>query len=78
MYLDYELSFMSQSGCADFKEGITPSTFLGDHLWSLQHYIDNYQDEGTLSEKTEQFLMDIGITAEEIAAIRTIMLEENA
>lgn len=76
LYFDYELSFMSQSGCNDFVDGITPSTFLGDHFWSLYNYIDNYEDEGTLSEKTESFMLDLGITAEEIAAIRSIMLEE--
>lgn len=76
MYMDYELSFMSKSGCQDFTDGITPSTFLGNHLWSLYNYIDNYEDEGTLSEKTEQFMLDLGITADEIKAIKTIMLEE--
>ena len=76
LYLDYELSFLSQSGCADFKEEITPNTFLGDHLWSLYHYIDHYKEEGTLSEKTEQFMLDIGITSEEIASIKAIMLED--
>jgi len=76
LQLDYELSFLSQSGCADFKEGITPSTFMGDPFWSLYHYIDNYKEEGTLSEKTEQFMLDIGITSEEIASIKAIMLED--
>ena len=76
LYLDYELSFLSQSGCADFKEEITPNTFLGDHLWSLYHYIDHYKEEGTLSEKTELFMLDIGITSEEIASIKAIMLED--
>lgn len=75
LQLDYELSFMSKSGCADFKDGIAPSTFMGDHFWSLYRYIDNYKDEGTLSEKTEQFMLDIGVTTEEIASIKTIMLE---
>ena len=76
LYMDYELSFLSQSGCADFKDGITPSTFLGAHLWSLYNYIDHYKEEGTLSEKTEQFMLDIGITVEEIASIKAIMLED--
>ena len=76
LYMDYELSFLSQSGCADFKGEITPSTFLGDHLWSLCNYIDHYKEEGTLSEKTEQFMLDIGITSEEIASIKAIMLED--
>lgn len=75
LYLDYELSFMSQAGCNDFKDGITPSTFLNNAFWSLYTYIDNYQAEGTLAEKTERFLLDIGITEEEIETIKVIMLE---
>ena len=77
LYLDYELSFMSQAGCNDFVDGVTPSTFLGDHFWSLYSYIDNYVDEGTLSDKVEAFMLDIGITEKELASIKTIMLEDN-
>ena len=77
LYLDYELSFMSQAGCNDFVDGITPSTFLSDHFWSLYSYIDNYVDEGTLSDKVEAFMLDIGITEKELVSIRTIMLEDN-
>lgn len=66
---------MSQAGCNDFVDGVRPSTFLSDHFWSLYSYIDGYTDEGTLAEKTEQFMLDLGITAEEIASIRTILLE---
>ena len=77
LYLDYELSFMSQSGCNDFVDGVTPSTFLSNHFWSLYSYIDNYVDEGTLSDKVEAFMLDIGMTEEELASIRTIMLEDN-
>lgn len=77
LYLDYELSFMSQAGCNDFVDGVTPTKFLGDHFWSLYSYIDNYTDEGTLSDKVEAFMLDIGVTEEELTAIRTILLEEN-
>lgn len=76
LQLDYELSFMSKSGCADFKDGITPSTFMCDPYASLYNYIDRYCDDGTLSDKTEQFMLDIGITSEEIASIKAIMLED--
>lgn len=76
LYLDYELSFMSQAGCNDFKGEITPSTFLYSHFWSLYTYIDNYEGGETFAEKTERFLLDVGITEEEIEAIKTIMLEK--
>ncbi len=76
LYLDYELSFMSQAGCNDFIEGVTPSKFLGDHFWSLYSYIDNYSNEGTLSDKVEAFMLDIGVTEEEIASIKAILLVE--
>lgn len=77
LYLDYELSFMSQAGCNDFKDGITPSTFLYSHFWSLYTYIDNYEGGETFAEKTESFLLDVGITEEEILEIRSILLTEN-
>lgn len=72
LYLDYELSLMSASGCT----GIAPSYFIDTPLANLYNYINNYNSEGTLADKTEQFMIDLGVRAEEIAAIRDIMLEE--
>lgn len=76
LQLDYELSFMSKSGCNDFRDGIAPSAFMGNHFASLYTYIDRYCDEGTLAEKTEQFMLDLGITEAEIETIKSIMLEK--
>lgn len=72
LYLDYELSFLSAAGCT----GIAPSYFMDSPLSSLYNYINNYSNKETLAEKTEQFMLDLGVTADEIASIREIMLEE--
>ena len=39
-------------------------------------YIYNNYEGDTFSEKVEDFLLDIGVTADEIASIKEIMLEE--
>ena len=81
LLLDYELSFMSEAGCRD---GQTPATMMDAYITEMIDYINYYDfsfnDEGkdtkTFAEKTESFLLDIGITEEEIQAIRAILLEE--
>lgn len=72
LYLDYELSFLSASGCT----GIAPSYFMDSPLKDLYNCINSYSTEGTLADKTELFMLDLGVTADEIASIREIMLEE--
>lgn len=76
LYLDYELSFLSKAGCADFKEDSRPETYVMHSLRSLYDYIDRYKEDGSFSEKTEQFMLDLGVTADEITAIKAIMLDE--
>ena len=73
LYHDYELSFFSVSGC---KDGATVSNMIGN-FGHLYRYIAYYGDMNrTLSEQTEQFLLDIGITKSEIDSIRSILLEK--
>lgn len=74
LYLDYELSYLSTRGCMD--KNSPPSFAVGQIFTSLYNMIDHYRIEGTLAEKTEAFLLDMGVTKNEIASIRSIMLEE--
>lgn len=72
LFMDYELSFFSEVGCADNQ---TPAYMVGTPFTSLYNYIKNY-GKGTLQENTEKFMLDIGISQEDIDSIRNILLEE--
>lgn len=74
LYLEYELSYLSARGCLD--TGAPPSKSVAQIFTGLYNMIDSYRIEGTLAEKTEAFLLDMGATKKEIASIRSIMLEE--
>lgn len=73
LIMEYELSVFSYWGT-------NGSTKYNNGLRNLIHdtylYIDNNYDGDTYSEKVESFLLEIGVTAEEIASIKDIMLEE--
>lgn len=75
---DYELSFFSSSALLDYKED------LGKNLQSAIDNLYNYflkvstnkgADEPTLKDGIEKFLIEIGVTQEEIANIKRIMLK---
>lgn len=69
LLMDYEMSMFSVSGTLD---GGNPF----DAIKATYTYInDNYEGD-SFAEKTENYLLSIGITAEEIATIRSIMIEE--
>ncbi|MBQ9114099.1 MAG: tyrosine-protein phosphatase [Clostridia bacterium] len=72
LFMDYELSFMSKMGNTD---GGSPTKLVGENFTKLYNYIKEY-GTGTMAENTEKFMLDIGITQEEIDAIREIMIEE--
>ena len=71
LIMDYELSVFSVTGTLDnasvqgIKSNIT-ATF---------DYIKTFPGSG-IAEKTENYLLEIGITPEEIQAIKDILLEE--
>ena len=69
--LDYELSFLSVAGNSD-KAGT--GVMLADQFQPTLNYLKGYAD-GTLQENCEKFLLDIGITEEEIASIKATLLE---
>lgn len=76
LYRDYELSFFSTMGCLD---GQTPNQMVGVSFDGLYKFIKNYKalpSTYSYADKTEKFLLDIGVTQEEIDSIRSILLEE--
>lgn len=76
LYRDYEASFFSTMGCLD---GTSPDTMVGNIFTGLYRYIKNYKalpSTYSFADKTERFLLDIGVTQDEIDSIRSILLEE--
>ncbi len=75
LYRDYESSFFSTMGCLD---GTSPEYLVDKVFTDLYYYIKDYKSlpsTYTLAQKTERFMLDIGITQEEIDSIRSILLE---
>ena len=73
LMMEYELSVFSYWGT---NGGTKYNDGLRDMIHDTYLYInDNYEGDN-FSEKVESFLLEIGVTAEEIASIRSIMLEE--
>ena len=72
LYRDYETSFFSTMGCYD---GQSPAVMM-NNIKNLYTFLNNYAEGDTLAEKTEKFMLDIGVTQAEIDSIRSILLEE--
>jgi len=76
LFMDYEMSFFSVVGSDDTG---TPATKVGGDLQSLYDYIAGYSESEVLSEDIEAFMTKyLGITDEEIASIRSTLVEEVA
>lgn len=79
IFMDYETSFFSERGCCDFA-GDNPKSrvmHMVDSLTTVYNYIDLYgegEENLPFSVNCEKYLMDIGVTAEEIASIRSLLL----
>lgn len=72
IYRDYEFSVLSEMGCLDK----TPvQDLVGGHMNYLVSHIKWY-DKGNLQENCEKFLLDVGVTQDDLAKIREIMLED--
>jgi hypothetical protein len=76
IYRDYELSMMSRLGKSADKDGPSAASLVGLSFTALYNYIMNFRLNKTLQENAEKYMLSIGVTAEEIAAIRANMLEE--
>lgn len=73
LMMEYELSVFSYwgtNGSTKYNNG------LRNNIHDTYLYIENNYEGDTFSEKVENFLLEIGVTAEEIDSIRSIMLEE--
>lgn len=70
--LDYEFSFLSVTGNLDNQTAKNMMSTFGYMYDKVKEYAPN----GTMAEATEAFMLSIGVTQEEIDAIRTILVEE--
>ncbi len=68
---DFVASFFSEAGSAD---GALPSSHV-NNLRNIFKFIDNYSN-GSRMKNLEKFLNDIGVTNEEIKAIRANIMED--
>ena len=66
---DYELSMYSYAGSQD---GQNPLSYIR----YTYTYIDTNYEGNSFAEKTENYLLSAGITAEEISTLRSLLLEE--
>ena len=71
IFMDYEMSFLTSR---TFYDTASPQTMF-DAFETTYTNILVYDDSRTFAESCEAYLLDIGVTAEEIAAIRSNMLE---
>ena len=76
IYRDYELSMMSRIGKREQDNGKSAEYMVGAPFTALYNYIKKFQANKSLQENAEAFMLSIGVTAQEIAAIRENMLEE--
>lgn len=72
LMMDYELSVFSVTGTLD-NANIAD---IRSNIQATYDYINGSFSGKNLAEKTENYLLSIGITAEEIQTIRDILLEE--
>ena len=72
IYLDYELSFLSEIGTTN--DHTTPS-MVGNHFTEMYNQIQNYAPSGTFADACEAFMLSIGITQSEIDSIRATLKE---
>lgn len=73
MMMDYQLSFFSSKGCQD---NAAADYMLNTNMLNTYKLLSNYSEKETFSEDVEAFMLDIGVTEEEIASIKNILLEE--
>jgi protein-tyrosine phosphatase len=76
IYRDYELSFMARTGKQPSDRAQIAQYMVGLPFAQLYNYIKKLDKSKTMQENAETFMLSIGITANEIAAIKANMLEE--
>ena len=73
LYRDYEISMMSVAGHLDNQTAVN---MVGTNFRSMLSYIKRYTYRNDVSAGARQYMLDLGITQEEIDAIKANMLEE--
>lgn len=72
LFMDYELSVFSYTGTQDNAS----VEAIRSNLTNTYNYINNNYEGNNFAERTENYLLSIGITPEEIQTIRDLLLEE--
>ncbi len=73
--IDYEISMFAKVSTSDVNGGdLVPD--LVDQVYGIYNYIYGGYIGNNMQEKTEAFLLDIGVTQEEINNIKDILLED--
>jgi len=72
LMMDYELSVFSVTGTSDNAS----VSAIRSNIQATYDYINSSYSGKSFAERTENYLLDIGITPEEIQAIRDLLLEE--
>ena len=73
LYVEYEMFVLSEAGTPPESS----LTHLKKCIREVYAYIDSSYPGETFAQKTENYLLDAGVTAEEIQTIRNLLLEEN-
>ena len=76
MCIDYEMSMFALASTADIRSGLCTVLDLVNQLFTIYNYIYGGYTGATMKEKTEAFLLDNGMTQQEIDSIRNILLED--
>lgn len=76
MCIDYELSMFALASTGDVRGGLTTVQDLLNNLFVIYNYIYGGYSGASMKEKTENFLLDIGLEQSEIDSIRNNMLED--
>ena len=72
LMMDYELSVFSVTGTLDNASVMA----IRNNIQATYNYINDSFEGDNFAEKTENYLLGIGITDEEIATIKALLLEE--
>ena len=74
--IDYELSMFATVSTSEIRGGTVTVLDLLNQLAYIYNYIYGGYSGSSMKEKTENFLLEIGLTQNEIDSIRSNMLEE--
>ena len=73
IYLDYEMSFLSEIGSTN--DNLTTNKMVSQNFTDLYNGIQSYAPGDTFADACEAFMLSIGITQSEINSIRSIIKE---